>query len=57
MQVNQFTSLLENPSDIVSEEQAQALEQLLEAYPYFQAVRGMHLIGLKIPIALNITAH
>jgi len=47
MQVNQFTSLLENLSDIVSEEQAQALEQLLEAYPYFQAVRGMHLIGLK----------
>jgi hypothetical protein len=47
MQVNQFTSLLENPSDIVSEQQAQALEQLIEVYPYFQAVRGMHLIGLK----------
>jgi len=47
MQVNQFTSLLENPSDIVSEQQSQALEKLIEVYPYFQAVRGMHLIGLK----------
>lgn len=47
MQVYQFNNLLENPSQIVTEKQTQELEEVLKNYPYFQAARGMHLLGLK----------
>ena len=47
MQVSQFNNLLENPSQIVTEKQTQELEEVLKNYPYFQAARGMHLLGLK----------
>jgi len=47
MQVSQFTHLLEHPTEIISEEQALALKNVVSSYPYFQAARGMELIGLK----------
>ncbi len=47
MQVSKFTSLLENPSQIVTEKHCSDLEEILENYPFFQAARGMHLLGLK----------
>jgi hypothetical protein len=47
MQVSRFTALLENPLDINQEADISALRQIVETYPYFQAARGMELIGLK----------
>lgn len=47
MQVSRFTALLENPLDIIQDADVTALKQIVETYPYFQAARGMELIGLK----------
>ena len=47
MQVSRFTALLENPLDISQDADIAALKQIVETYPYFQAARGMELIGLK----------
>jgi hypothetical protein len=47
MQVSRFTALLENPLDISQDTDIAALKQIVETYPYFQAARGMELIGLK----------
>jgi cell wall-associated NlpC family hydrolase len=47
MQVSRFTALLENPLDIIQDADIAALKQIVETYPYFQAARGMELIGLK----------
>ena len=47
MKVSDFTYLLEHPEDVKTPVQTQQLEELLEAYPYFQAARALHLYGLK----------
>ena len=47
MQVSRFTDLLEKPLEIIQESDLSALRQIVETYPYFQAARGMELIGLK----------
>ncbi len=47
MQVSRFKALLENPLDISQDADIAALKQIVETYPYFQAARGMELIGLK----------
>ncbi|MDB4635814.1 hypothetical protein OAG00_02340 [Flavobacteriaceae bacterium] len=47
MQVSRFTALLENPLEISQDADIAALKQIVETYPYFQAARGMELIGLK----------
>jgi hypothetical protein len=47
MNVQDFTHLLQKPSNIVSASQAQQLEEVLAEYPYFQAARALHLKGLK----------
>ena len=45
MQVSRFTDLLEKPLEIIQESDLSALRQIVETYPYFQAARGMELIG------------
>ncbi|MEJ2585687.1 MAG: hypothetical protein P8Z38_11850 [Robiginitalea sp.] len=47
MKVSDFTYLLQHPEEVKSPVQTQQLEELLEAYPYFQAARALHLYGLK----------
>lgn len=47
MNVKEFTSLLNNPNLLISKEQTDALEEIVESYPYFQAARALHLKGLK----------
>ena len=46
MNISEFTSLLDTKSSI-SIEQTNAIEDVLENYPYFQAGRMVHLKGLK----------
>lgn len=47
MNVKDFTSLLQNPNEVVSSEQTKQLEDVLSEFPYFQAARAVHLKGLK----------
>ena len=47
MQVSRFTDLLEIPLEIIQESDLSALRQIVETYPYFQAARGLELIGLN----------
>ena len=47
MQVARFTTLLEKPISIHQQNDIVDLEHVLDTYPYFQAARGMHLMGLK----------
>lgn len=47
MNVSDFTYLLENPGKLDSPVQARQLEEVLGAYPWFQAARALHLKGLK----------
>ena len=47
MKVSDFTYLLQHPEAVKTPVQTQHLEELLEAYPYFQAARALHLYGLK----------
>ena len=47
MKVSDFTSLLEYPGRLNSPVQAHQLEEVLEAYPWFQAARALHLIGAQ----------
>ena len=46
MQQKELTALLQQPSSI-SAEQTAALKEVLEEYPFFQAVRAVRLKGLK----------
>ncbi len=46
MNISEFTSLLEHPNTI-SIEQTEAIEEIINSYPYFQAARIVHLKGLK----------
>ncbi len=46
MNIDTFTYLLDNPSNVHLEE-AKALEEVIEAFPYFQSARALHLKGLK----------
>ena len=56
MQVSRFTDLLEKPLEIIQESDLSALRQIVETYPYFQAARGMELIGLKNAHSFKYTA-
>lgn len=47
MNVSDFTYLLQNPEAVKTQAQTRELEEVLEAYPYFQAARALHLYGLK----------
>jgi len=47
MKVSDFTYLLQHPEAVKTPVQTHQLEELLEAYPYFQAARALHLYGLK----------
>ena len=47
MNVQDFTHLLQRPHEVVTASQTQDLEEVLTAYPYFQAARAIHLKGLK----------
>jgi len=47
MNTKDFTHLLQHPDKIVSPIQTKQLEEVLEAFPYFQAARSLHLKGLK----------
>jgi hypothetical protein len=47
MKVSDFTYLLQHPEAVKTPVQIRQLEELLEAYPYFQAARTLHLYGLK----------
>ena len=47
MNVTDFTSLLQNPNEVVSSEQTQQLGDVLSEFPYFQAARAVQLKGLK----------
>ncbi len=47
MKVSDFTYLLEDPQEVRSPEQTAQLEEVLDAYPYFQAARALYLKGLK----------
>ena len=47
MKVSDFTYLLQHPEAVKTPVQTRQLEELLEAYPYFQAARALHLYGLK----------
>lgn len=47
MNVSDFTYLLEDPGKLDSPVQTRQLEEVLEAYPWFQAARALHLKGLK----------
>jgi hypothetical protein len=47
MNVSDFTYLLENPGKLDSPVQTRQLEEVLGAYPWFQAARALHLKGLK----------
>ena len=47
MNVSDFTYLLQNPEAVKTQAQTRELEEVLEAYPYFQAARALHLCGLK----------
>ena len=46
MNISEFTSLLEN-NRAITIAQTNAIEDILENYPYFQAARMIHLKGLK----------
>lgn len=47
MNVSDFTYLLEHPAKLDSPVQTRQLEEVLGAYPWFQAARALHLKGLK----------
>jgi len=47
MKVSDFTHLLQYPNKVVSPTQTRELEDIIVAYPYFQAARAIHLKGLK----------
>ncbi|MDM9631535.1 tetratricopeptide repeat protein [Robiginitalea aurantiaca] len=47
MNVSDFTYLLKDPKEVKTSDQTQQIEELIEAYPWFQAARAIHLYGLK----------
>ncbi len=62
MKVTEFTNLLQNPHEMVDASQTRQLDDVLDAYPYFQAARALQLKGLrnlnsfKYNDALKVTA-
>ncbi|MEM6515976.1 MAG: hypothetical protein AAF688_07315, partial [Bacteroidota bacterium] len=46
MEKDKFIELLQNPG-LVSKEQSNDLESMIEDYPYFQSARALNLKGLK----------
>ena len=47
MNVDEFTFLLQHPSEVKTPVQTRQLEEVLKEYPYFQAAHALHLKGLK----------
>jgi hypothetical protein len=47
MNVDEFTFLLQHPSEVKTPVQTKQLEEVLKEYPYFQAAHALHLKGLK----------
>ena len=47
MNVSDFIHILQKSDTILSPKQTSELEGILEEYPYFQAARAIHLMGLK----------
>ncbi|MEO1010234.1 MAG: hypothetical protein AAFX53_02955 [Bacteroidota bacterium] len=47
MNVQDFTYLIQHPEKVVSPSQTKQLEEVIEAYPYFQGAHALHLKGLK----------
>ncbi len=47
MNVDEFTFLLQHPSEVKTPVQTRQLEEILKEYPYFQAAHALHLKGLK----------
>ena len=47
MKVTDFTNLLQDPQQVRDRDQTTQLEEVLDAYPYFQAARALYLRGLK----------
>ncbi|MBC2837779.1 hypothetical protein [Robiginitalea sp. SC105] len=47
MQVPDFTYLLQQPGKLETPVQTRQLEEVLQAYPWFQAARALHLKGLR----------
>ena len=47
MNVSEFTFLLQHPSEVKTPVQTRQLEEVVKAYPYFQAAHALHLKGLK----------
>ena len=62
MNVDAFTSLLQDPGKLASEADTRQLEEVLQAYPWFQPARALYLKGLhqmnsyKYNQALKVTA-
>ncbi|MGI9546249.1 MAG: hypothetical protein ACR2MM_03360 [Flavobacteriaceae bacterium] len=47
MKVSEFTHLLQYPNEMVTASQTRQLDDVLQAYPYFQTARSLQLKGLK----------
>ena len=47
MKVSEFTHLLQFPGEIVNAGQTRQLDEVIQAYPYFQSARALQLKGLK----------
>ena len=62
MNVGEFTFLLQHPTEVKTPVQTRQLQEVLKAYPYFQAAHALHLKGLrnlnsfKYNNALKVTA-
>ena len=46
MNVDEFTALLQDPGTLEASVQTRQLEEILEAYPWFQPARALYLKGL-----------
>ena len=47
MNVSDFTYLLQDPQEVKTQDQTRQLEEVLDAYPYFQSARALYIRGLK----------
>ena len=47
MNVSDFIQIIQKSDTILSPKQTQALEDIIDEYPYFQTARALHLKGLK----------
>jgi len=47
MNVQDFSYLLQHPNEVISKDRTNQLNDVLSAYPFFQAARALHIKGLK----------